>query len=72
MGHLLSIVTSLPENSTLIVMGVGLIASALVLRRLVAAFRSSFGSNSEHAAKTNSIPSGTLRPSERPDQVASV
>lgn len=70
MGKLLSAITSIPENSSLVILGVALIASALILRRIIAALRDFARSNREHAARVNSLPGGGLDPSKRPDQVA--
>lgn len=70
MGNLLSIITSLPENFTLVVMGVTLISAALILRRVVAALRDVTRSNSGQSEKVGSLPASPLA-SERPDQVAS-
>lgn len=70
MGNLLSIVTSLPENGTLVVMGIALIAAALILRRVVAALREVSRSKSGQSDKVGSLPGSPLT-SERPDQVVS-
>jgi hypothetical protein len=69
MGNLFEVVTSLPESGSLVLIGVGLITSAVILRRVVGILTRS---NSEPAAKVSKLPAGALRPSERPDQVASV
>jgi hypothetical protein len=53
--QLLSSVTSLPEHRGLLILGAGLIGLALVLRRLISAFRQSVDAKASYVADGNRV-----------------
>jgi len=70
MGHLLSSIASLSEQTSLFVMGVGLIAATLVLRRVISVLRDFTRSNSTRIADNNSLARTNLNGTQRQDEVA--